>query len=121
MSLKRQLGTQYGQVLHFFRSLELPRWMTGTAMRLGLLMLLIGSSTAYILKMSSSVALGYQIKGLETSITELTAEQQKLAVEVASYRSMASIQSRLAELRMVPIVHIDHVVSPAAELAIAKK
>ncbi len=122
MSLQRQLRSQYGQVIHFFNALTLPAWMTGGGMRAGLLVILIVSSVAYVLKTSSSVALGYQIKGLETTIETLALEQQKMAVEVASYRSMASIEARLAELQMVPVATIKHLGSSAAtDVVIAKK
>ena len=122
MSLKRRLVSQYAQVLRFFYALELPQWMTGSAMRATLLIILVASSVAYVLKTSSSVALGYEIKGFETTIAALTAEQQNMAVEVASYRSMVSVQERLAELQMIPVARINHV-TPAqnTDVAIAKK
>lgn len=96
--------------------------MTGNAMRVGLLALLVVSSLAFVLRTGSSVALGYQIKAYETTIAELNEEQQKMAVEVATYRSMASVQARLQNLQMVPVAHIDHVRNATGvDLAIAKK
>ncbi len=122
MSLKRQFIGQYTQVLRFFQALELPGWMTGTRMRIALLAMLVVTSMAYVLRTGSSVALGYEIKGYETAIAELTAEQQKMEVEVATYRSMNSVQARLAELKMVPVARINRVNgSQTTDLAIAKK
>ncbi len=122
MSLKRRFTAQYAEVRHFFLALELPGWMTGTRMRVALLVVLVGSSTAYVLRTGSSVALGYQIKGYETTISDLTAEQQKMEVEVATYRSMNSVQARLPELKMVPVARINRVNGAVAtDLAIAKK
>jgi hypothetical protein len=96
--------------------------MTGNAMRLGLLAMLLASSTAYIMRMSSSVALGYQVKNLETTVANLTSEQQKLTVQIASFRSMNSIQARLPLLNMVPVAQIKHVTLPSVgEVVMAKK
>lgn len=107
MSLKRRFTAQYTNVTHFFQALELPGWMTGARMRVALLVVLVASSGAYVLRTGSSVALGYQIKGLETQIADLTAEQQKVEVEVATYRSMNSVQARLGDLKMVPVARIN--------------
>lgn len=122
MSLQRRFASQYAHVRYFMNALTLPAWMTGNAMRLGLLAMLLASSTAYIMRMSSSVALGYQVKNLETTVANLTSEQQKLTVQIASFRSMNSIQARLPLLNMVPVAQIKHVTLPSVgEVVMAKK
>jgi hypothetical protein len=59
---------------------------------------------------------------LETTVANLTSEQQKLTVQIASFRSMNSIQARLPLLNMVPVAQIKHVTLPSVgEVVMAKK
>ncbi|MFC1788042.1 FtsL-like putative cell division protein [Patescibacteria group bacterium] len=55
----------------------------------------------YILQINSSVASGYQIRDLETKITELTLANQRIEVDVREARSLNNVEKSVKMMGLV--------------------
>ncbi len=64
------------------------------------LILIVGM--LYIIQVNRSVTKGYEIRDLETAISDLRLETERLESQVAESRSMAEIDERVQMLGMVP-------------------
>lgn len=70
------------------------------------LILVLG--VGYIFVMSTVSTKGYELKEAEHSVSQLREEIQRLSITIAQYRSLQSIQTRVADLGMVPIDTISY-------------
>ena len=77
------------------------QWLLGTTFRAVLLTVVLVFGFMYVVKTSSLSTKGYEINDLEKQIQVLEQGNQRLGLEIASHRSMNSIQNRLASLNMV--------------------
>jgi hypothetical protein len=73
-----------------------------------LLVIIAGFGILYVVQTSSASTKGYEIRDLEGQIQSLEYETQRLEFEIATNRSMKSIQQRLASLNMVVADDIEY-------------
>ena len=71
--------------------------------------LFVGFGVLYIVQTSSLSVTGYDLGELQSTITSLKHETQSLDVEIANYRSMQSIEERVANLKLVPSTNVVYV------------
>jgi cell division protein FtsL len=91
------------------KKLRARKWfMTKTARSL-LLGLIVLFGVFYLAKVNSIATKGYQIAELDSQILELERKNDKLNFEIAKYKSMHSIQTRLQDLSMIPTAQIKYV------------
>lgn len=103
MSLKRQLQYKYHNLIQGMKSLALPEWMTGTAVRLILSSVVVLFGSAYVFQTSAAATRGYEMASLEKQMASLETEIQKIEVEVAKSSSLAAISARLVETKMAEL------------------
>ncbi len=77
------------------------QWLYGTTFRALLLTVFLVFGLMYVVQTSSLSTKGYEINDLEKQIQVLEQENQRLELQIASNRSMNSIQERLVGLNMV--------------------
>ncbi|MBD3311493.1 MAG: hypothetical protein GF349_03285 [Candidatus Magasanikbacteria bacterium] len=92
-------------------------WFLGKTFRVSLIALVIVLGVLFLGKISSVSTKGFAISDLEEKKSELERETGKLEVEIAKYRSMKSIQERLAQIEMVESGEMEYVVSVGSEFA----
>lgn len=101
MSFKLRARYQYTQLLQFVETMALPSWIFSARAKMLVLVLGVTLSVAYVVQINNLATSGYLINTLEDRLSEVNNQTQKLATEVATYQSMASIESRLGTLSMV--------------------
>jgi len=121
MSIKRQLQFRYRGFVNYLRSLSLPAWVDGPAIRVMIVGAIVVMGAAYILKTTSSATGGYELDKLETQVSSLQAEIQKIQIQIADNSSINSIQSRLATMNMVDAGSIKYMDLSAKDVAVANK
>lgn len=72
-----------------------------SSVSLGIFCIGIMFGIMYIVQTNSISTKGYEMSDLEKQITTLEQENQKLEFQIASNKSMKSIQSRLARMELV--------------------
>ncbi|MFH1947239.1 MAG: hypothetical protein ABIJ23_03735 [Candidatus Magasanikbacteria bacterium] len=77
------------------------QWFFGATFRVALLTVFLVFSFMYIVQTSSLSTKGYEINDLEKQVQAMEQENQRLELQIASNRSMNSIQERLLSLNMV--------------------
>lgn len=94
-----------------FRSKKtaLRRWLFSASSRLILGVLAAGLGVFSLVKMSVVSTAGYDIAALERQIRALEEENRRLEFSIAHYRSMGSIQERLAVLNFVPLGEVSYI------------
>ena len=103
MFFKRKLQSQYKYFLQTIYSLNLPSWLTCKATKMALMLVIVFCSTGYIAKTASTASTGYQINELEKTVFSLEEDIKKTEVDIAEYSSLASVQDRLENMRMVGV------------------
>ena len=83
-------------------------FVSGT-FRAGLLVCIALFGVLYLFEVNAVSTQGFAISDLEDTITVLEQENRKLNVQIASYRSMDSIESRLADMGLVNADNIVYV------------
>lgn len=73
----------------------------------------------YVAQTGASAARGYEVSDLERRIQTLSQETGSLDVQIATHRSMESIQTRLASLGMVPVTDVAYL--SAVGTAVARR
>lgn len=66
-----------------------------------LFLMVISCSLAYVVKVNASATKGYQIRELETVISQLKLDNQAMQVKIAEVRSMDNIAAKVPMLGMV--------------------
>lgn len=108
MSFKRRIKHQYHSLCNFVRCISLPRWCSGVSMRIILVILFTAFGLSYIFETNNLSTSGYKIHELEKQVSSLSAEQEKLEIEKATYESMANIQKHLSDIKMVVASNIKY-------------
>lgn len=101
------------------KRLALQKYLMSTGARVGLLAVALTLIAAYVVQLSIVSTTGFDISSLERTVKEKERTTQRLELHIAKYRSMKSIQSRLARLDMVQADAVDYVV--VADLHVAQK
>jgi len=119
MSLKRQLEYKYRNLVNKCRAIYLSSWITSKAMRIILVLLIVGVGSAYVLKITSSATSGFEMHKLENQVDALDKDIQKIQIEIAENSALPSIQARLATLDMTEASNISYINSK--DTAVAKR
>jgi len=90
------------------RSWQLPRWLVSTRTRMVLVVLITGVGVGFLFQTNNVSTSGYVVHNLENKIADIQSQNEKLATQVASYQSMASIQQRLTDENMTPAAKISY-------------
>lgn len=113
MSIRLRIRYQLRSFIRTFLSIRFPTFLTGTASKAVLSVIIIFLLVGYIAEISNLTTSGYQIATLEKKVSVLTNESSQLNAEVASFQSIASIQKRLQGVVMEPVKNISYIkVSP---------
>lgn len=91
------------------KRLAIKKLIVSTACRAVLACFVVVFGVMYVIQTSAISTTGYDMRDLERKITELERENQKAEYEIAKYRSMDSIQTRLAKMDMVAAGDIQYV------------
>lgn len=118
MSFRRQLQFKYQNLLNAFKSLSLPTWMNSVASRVVLsgLVLLLGS--AYIFQTSAAATRGYEMASLEKQMSNLEADIQKVSVAIAKESSLAALDVKLENTKMVAVSGVKFINTNSGEMAL---
>ncbi len=118
MSLKLQISYQCRHFLQFLHSLALPKWLVCARAKIIAIALILLLGVGYIFQTNKLSTSGYVIHDLEKSVISAQNEIQKIESEVAMNQSLASIQKRLPEAKMIPLSGIKYIV---VDTAMAKR
>jgi len=94
------------------------RWFLSTTCRTLLLVGVVVLSVLYLLKVNTVSTQGFVINDLENSIVELERENKKLDVQIASHRSMKSIEDRLKGMTLVAVEDMQYVTPVGTSVAL---
>lgn len=119
MSYKRQLQAHYHNFVEALSTISAPEWLSGRGMRSTLLVSVMFLSVAYMVRINSVSASGYEIHNLEKQVNELNSQVQNLQIKVADAGSMSNIEKRLPELNLVAVTKIQNL-SNASAVAMAR-
>lgn len=89
--------------------MAMKRWLFGKTCRTLFVALFFVFGFLYLLQTSAVSGRGYELGDLESKVRDLKRETQRLDVEIASYRSMRSIQERLQGMDMVAADSVEYV------------
>ncbi|MBI5221527.1 MAG: hypothetical protein HY979_01860 [Candidatus Magasanikbacteria bacterium] len=118
MSYKRQLQAHYHNFIEAVRTIVMPQWLTGRAIRSTLLIGVMLLSVAYMLRVNSVSASGYEIHNLEKQVSEMDNQVQDLQIRIADAGSMSNIEKRLPQLNLVAATVVKHLnAAPAVAIA----
>ncbi len=85
------------------RRLALKRMFLSTTFRFTALLFMLVFGVLYVMQTSSVSTKGYDINELQRQITKLEQDNQRLEFEIATNRSMQSIQQRLSGMDLVAV------------------
>jgi len=91
------------------RKIAMRKWFFSAACRGILACTIILFGVLYVIQTSAISTAGYDIRDLERQKVELQRENQRIEYDIAKYRSMESIQARLAGMNMVPANDVQYV------------
>ncbi|MFA7653463.1 MAG: hypothetical protein WCX97_00255 [Candidatus Magasanikbacteria bacterium] len=117
MSLKRRVQSQLHNLVYSLRTWSIPAWVDGQRARIAMFAVFILFFGGYILKTNSMAVSGYKLHELESNISQLDAEIQRLETESISYSSIQSIKERAKDVEMVAVGKIQHI-NPAETVAV---
>ncbi len=106
MSYRRQVQAHYHNLINSLRTISVPEWISGKAMRASLLGLVIFLSVAYMVRINSASSSGYEMHAMEKQISELTTDVQGIQIKIADAGSMVNIEKRLPNLNYVAVDNI---------------
>ncbi|MCX6780138.1 MAG: hypothetical protein NT034_03095 [Candidatus Magasanikbacteria bacterium] len=119
MSYKRQLQAHYHNFINAVRTTEVPAWISGRGMRSTLLLSVVFLSGAYMVRINSVSASGYEIHNLEKQVSEMDNQVQDLQIKIADAGSMNNIEKRLPDLNLVAVGKVQRLTTAGA-VAIAR-
>ena len=90
------------------KRMAVRQWLVSTTFRGVLLTVIAVFGVMYVAQTSSASTKGYDMRDLEKQIQSLEHETQRLEFEIATHRSMQSIQTRLAGLNMVSADNVEY-------------
>lgn len=100
------------------KRLAVQRWLVGTTFRGLLLSCIIVFGILYLFKVNTVSTQGFVISDLERKIVDLGRENKKLDVEIASQRSMYSIEKRLDKMELVYVDNMIYVTPVGTTVAL---
>lgn len=74
-----------------------------------MLALILVCGILYLSQINSLATKGYKINELENNVKRLESVNKKLQVQVTEMRSMANLETRLTQLNMVPVGHVEYI------------
>jgi len=77
-----------------------------------LLALLVGSMLFYLIQVNNFSTTGYAINRLQSQISQLQDQHDKLQVQAAQLQSIDQIQSDPGVVNMVPVTHMTYIQAP---------
>lgn len=86
---------------HAKKRFSLKDWFLSTSFRVSLIVGVMLLSVLYLIQTNAVSTKGFEISELERQIRVLEYDVRKINVEVATYRSMESVEMRLADLDLV--------------------
>ncbi len=87
----------------------LQQMLFSASFRVTILLGIIVLGILYVLQMTALSSKGFVITDLQKNLTVLKHESRNLDVQIAEYRSMASVQERLSPLELVEVDNIMYV------------
>lgn len=81
----------------------------------GVLAALFGAG--YLALINAGATKGYEIRKLETSISELKDEQEQLELAVAEEQAVRNVEKKVREMGMVPTPKVDYVMAAVPTVA----
>ena len=96
---------------------RLGDWAIGKAPRQFLLVLMVLFALGYVIQTSAVSTKGYDISDLQKHVRTMRQEEQTLELQIAEYRSMASIQERLKAMNLVAAGDVQYVSEAGAVVA----
>ena len=109
MTIKRKFKLQYQVMTDFVETFRLPAWVNGLRLRLVFLGIIGILSLINVCEVSSASTSGYQMHDLETKVAAMSADIQKVNVEIADASAMNNIQKRLKDSDMVAVSEIKYI------------
>ncbi len=120
MSYKRQFQAHYYNFINALRTISVPEWLIGRAMRAGLLGVVVIMSMAYMVRVNSAATRGYEAHALEKQIVVMNNELQNLQIKIADAGSISNIEKHLPEMALVPVEKIQRYNESGSVVAMAK-
>ena len=98
--------------------LRMPAWFFGLRFRVVLATANIVLLIAFVLQIAAASGTGYELKKLEQTKENISAQQQKIEVEIAAINSMAYINAKVENSMMIASPRLKHVKVPATSVAV---
>ena len=117
MSLSLRVQYQVRSLARFFVMFRLPAVFTSPVSKAAIYAIVILFFAGYVVQISHLTTGGYEIASLEKGVATLEDESSKLASEIASFQSIASIQKRLKGISMVPAKNITYLKANSMSVA----
>ncbi|HBB38534.1 MAG TPA: hypothetical protein DEP63_04180 [Candidatus Magasanikbacteria bacterium] len=99
------------------KKLAVQRWLVSTTFRTMLLGAIVLFGVLYLFKVNTVSTQGFVISDLEVEIQELERENQRLDVQIASYRSMHSLEARLESTDLVAASDMQYLIPVGTAVA----
>ncbi len=109
MLLVRNIKNKVRSISTKVSSFELPDFLTGIVARVVLSAFFLILAGAYIIGTNNLSTSGYEIHTLEQQVASLNTEVERLSTSLAGAQSMASIQKRLPETKMVAVANAKYI------------
>jgi len=93
------------------------KWVLSNTVRLTLLGLIGILCVVFLTKIGSVSTKGFEMKDLEIQKQELETETRRLEVQIAQYRSILSVNERLASMNMVSVDNPEYLNVAGSEVA----
>jgi len=91
------------------KRLAVQKWLVSTTFRSILLGGIVVFGVLYLVKVNTVSTQGFVISDLESQVQDLERENQRLDVQIASYRSMHSLEARLSDTDLVVATDMEYV------------
>ena len=100
------------------KRLSVQRWFVSTTCRGLLLGCIVVFGVLYLFKVNTVSTQGFVISDLEGQIIELERENKRLGVQIASHRSMKSVEERLQGMEFVAAGDMQYVTPVGTAVAL---
>lgn len=79
--------------------------------------LLVASFVGYLVQVNATSSKGFQIRTLESQISDLKQAGDKMELKVAQEQSVQSVEDKVQQMGMVPTPQVDYVSAPSPVVA----
>lgn len=93
------------------------KWIFSTTCKLCLSLFVVVLGVLYLVKTSSTSAVGFELTDLRKQAQTLEQENERLELEVANYSSMESIQQRLKGMDLVADGEVKYIIPVGSAVA----